>query len=185
MSELILVLGVQLSGKSRLSSELAKFTQYTRFSIDGLRLNMYGYLSSPKDWNSIMQDIHNREIKKAYDVLFQTIGHNIRLNYPIIVEMPHLGSREEELISQVQAYQTHLKIIWCHISKDSDEEICRRISNRSADPSEPQIRLEDYRMFKERIRKPAWPCLEIDTSRPFEECLKDTINYIQNQSSFR
>ncbi len=177
MPRLILFLGVQLSGKSTLTKKIAEVEKIPSVSIDEVRVAIYGQLSGPKDWvdeNSL--ELCNSQTVKAYDYLFEIIRFFLNLGLSLVVEMPHLGSRESLLREVVIETGADLKIIWCHISQDSDEEIQKRISSRLEGAA--PVRLEDYRMFKNKIKKPESECLSVDTSQSFEQCLSDIKHYL-------
>lgn len=177
MPKLIMFLGVQLSGKSTLAKEVAKIKNLPLLSIDDMRLDLYGHLSGPKDWlTPELKQIHDSQTKQAYEDIFGMIRVTLGWGLSLIVEMPHLGNREEFLKNLITETETNLKMIWCYISQDSDEEIQKRINLRPKDAA--PIRLEDYRMFKNKIKKPETESLAIDTSRLFDECLKSVINYL-------
>src|SRR3989344_291053 len=176
MPLLILFLGVQLSGKSTLAEKIAETEKIPFISIDKIRAELYGKLSGPKDWadeDSVV--LHNSQTRKAYDRLFEIIRSQLCSEVPLIVEMPHLGDRENLLREIVTESGSNLKIIWCHILQDSDEKIKKRINLRPKDAA--SVRLEDYRMFKSKIKKPEAESLAVDTSRPFKQCLCDISRY--------
>ena len=178
MPRLILFLGVQLSGKSTLAKEIAEIKNLPLISIDDMRLDLYGQLSGPKDWlTPELRQVHDSQTKRAYEDLFGIIKVTLGWELSLMVEMPHLGDREDSLLSFIKETGADLKIIWCHISKDSDEEIQKRINSRPKDAA--QISLEDYRMFKSKIKKPEIESLSVDTSESFEQCLNIIINYLK------
>ena len=172
-------LGVQLSGKSTFAKKIAETQKISRVSIDEVRFLLYGHLSCPKDWtdnDSVL--LHNEETRKAYDILFGFIKTYLDLGWSLVVEMPHLGDREEALMEIVKESNADLKIVWCYILQDSDEEIQKRINSRSSDSA--PVRLEDYRMFKSRIKKPILSeCFEIDTSQQQEISLELITRYLE------
>lgn len=179
MSKLILFLGVQLSGKSTLAQKIAEIKKTPFVSIDKVRLELYGQLSGPKDWtdkDSIV--LHNSQTRKAYDRLFEVMRSYLNSGLSLVVEMPHLGDRENLLREIVAEAGAEIKIIWCYISQDSDEEIKKRINSRPKDAA--PVRLEDYRMFKSRIKRPELANLSVDTARSFQHCLNDIIDYLQS-----
>lgn len=180
MPRLILFLGVQLSGKSTLAQKIAEIKEIPFVSIDKVRLELYGQLSGPKDWineGSVM--LHDNQTRKAYDRLFEIIRSYLRSGLSLVVEMPHLGDRESLLNEIVAETGADLKIIWCHISQDSDDEIQKRINSRPEDAA--PVRLEDYRMFKSKIKRPETESLMVDTSQSFERNVCDIINYMEKR----
>lgn len=177
MPKLILILGVQLSGKSTLAKKIAEIEKISIASIDDVRLSLYGRLSGPKDWvNENASKLYNSQTRNAYDHLFEIIRCFLNRELSLVVEMPHLGDRECLLKEIVEETGADLKIIWCHISQDSDEEIQKRINSRPRDAA--PVRLEDYRMFKNKIKKPESENLSVDTSQPFKQCLDDIKHYL-------
>lgn len=177
MPKLIMFLGVQLSGKSTLAKEIAKINNLPLLSIDGMRADLYGHLSGPKDWlTPELRQVHDSQTKQAYEELFGAIRVTLGWGLSLIVEMPYIGDREDSLLSFIKEKSVDLKIIWCHISRDSDEEIQKRIDSRPKDAA--PIRLEDYRMFKGRIKRPKLDYFFIDTSQPFEQCLNGIKQYL-------
>lgn len=180
MPQLILFLGVQLSGKSALAQKIAEIKKMPLVSIDKIRLELYGQLSGPKDWvNEDSVVLHNNQTRTAYDRLFEVMRSYLNSGRSLVVEMPHLGDRENQLKEIVAKAGAEIKIIWCYISQDSDEEIQKRINSRPENAA--PVRLEDYRMFKSKIKKPKVDSLVVDTSLPLDKCLCDIINHIETK----
>lgn len=178
MPKVILFLGVQLSGKSTLAKKIADTEKIQLISIDGVRTCLFGRLSGPKDWTDDYSAVFfNSQTKTAYDYLFKIIKFYLDLGLSLVVEMPHLGDRESLLREIIMKTGADLKVIWCYISQDSDEEIQKRINLRPKDAA--PIRIEDYRMFKNKIKKPETESLAVDTSRPLEECLNDVVCHLR------
>lgn len=178
MSKVILFLGVQLSGKSTLAKKIADTEKIQLISIDGVRTYLFGRLSGPKDWTDDYSAVFfNSQTRTAYDYLFKIIKFYLDLGLSLVVEMPHLGDRESLLKQIVAETGADLKVIWCHILQDSDEEILKRISSRPKNAA--PVRLEDYRMFKSKIKKPRIENLSVDTSQSFQWCLNDVRAYLQ------
>ncbi|MEK7603582.1 MAG: AAA family ATPase [Patescibacteria group bacterium] len=177
MPKMILFLGVQLSGKSTLAKKIAEIEKIKFVSIDGVRTYLFGRLSGPKDWTDDYSEVFfNSQTRTAYDYLFKIIKLYLDLGLSLVVEMPHLGDRESLLREIIMKTSADFKVIWCYISQDSDEEIKKRINLRSGDAA--PVRIEDYRMFKNKIKKPEAESLEVDTSLSFEQCLHDISRYL-------
>ena len=177
---LVVFLGVQLSGKSTLAKIISQSIGLPYVSIDMVRQWLFGELSSPKDWKDEESRLrHNANIKKAYDHFFHVINNNLSSGQSLIVEMPHLGSRQADLVAMVERFNFDLKIIWCYISDDSDEEIQKRVAVRSLDKDMAQIRSEDYNMFKVKIQKPTLTnTLDVDTCQPLEDSIRQILDWI-------
>lgn len=188
MAYFILFLGVQLSGKTTLARQIAGIKGYSFLSIDDVRRSLYGHLTAPKDWKDDDSHVkHNEFTQLAYDELYKLIEVNLRAGFSLVVEMPHLGTREQKLQEMVNKTGAVIKVIWCYISHDGDEEIIKRIRSRPVDAAE--IRLGDYKMFKSRIRKPEIiQFVEIDTFPDINQCLTKILNYLERtpaENTFR
>src|SRR3989344_142764 len=113
MPRLILFLGVQLSGKSKLAKEIAEIKNLPLISIDGRRRYLYGYLSGPKDWlTPELRQVHDNQTRQAYEDLFSIIKVTLGWGASLMVEMPHLGDRGDLLLNLIKEKGADLKIIW-------------------------------------------------------------------------
>jgi adenylate kinase family enzyme len=179
MSRLILVLGPQLSGKTKIALEISKKTGLPYWGIDKVMLMKFGFLSGPRDWISPQdKERCDQQMTEGYDWLFELLDLTLRCHQSIVIEMPHLGPREDYLKNLIKETQADLKAIWCFMSDDSDREIVKRISERSKRPDVAPIRLEDYKIIKKKIEQPNVPLLKLDTCQSFSSCIKLVENYL-------
>lgn len=182
MVGLIIFCGPQLSGKTTLAKRVATQTKLPFISIDEVRLKLFGHLTGPRDWKTPQnKERENAKTKFAYDCLFLIIKKCLDAKVLLVVEMPYLAHREVELIKTARQNRIKLKIIWCQISNDSDEEIEKRVHRSKTNAKTAPISLADYRMFKNKIKKPTSKCLILDTSQSINVCLIKIRKYLEKK----
>lgn len=179
MAKLIIFCGLQLSGKTILAQRISKITQIPFLRIDEVRQKLYGYLSSPRDWKTEkIRRAENEKTKFAYDCLFLIIDKCLGTGVSLVVEMPHLGNREKQLLEIIQRHRTNLKILWCEISTNEKEEVRKRCRDRKSGKTSAALRERDYWMFKKTIAKPTLSHLTIDTFQKPTVCVQKIREYL-------
>lgn len=175
----IVFCGLQFSGKTTLAKRLAKLTRIPRLSLDDVRLELYGHLSTPRDWKTPKaKQAEDQKTKFAYDCLFLIIKKSLEARRPLIVEMSYLGPRENQLRRIARESKAKLRVIWCQIGADESREVKKRARKRPKDKDSAAIRESDYWMFKERIVKPKLRCRIVDTSKNISQCLREIVEYL-------
>jgi predicted kinase len=172
---LILFLGVQLSGKSTLAEKVSARVGVPFLETDKVQERLFGKMP-PMDWEQpevqAQNDVRRRQ---TYECLFLIVELVLKSGGSAIIEMPHLGPREDQLKNLVTETGARFDIIWCYIGDDNEAEICRRA--KGAGRLAP-IKTSDYPRLKAKAQKPDLACLVLNTSQTREICLEQILKYL-------
>ncbi len=122
-------------------------------------------------------------MKGAYELLFASVGMNLRMPRSLIVTATFSRtSYWKNFFATFSCPAPHLKIIWCRPQNDSDEEIQRRLDGRQFGINcwSSVNSLERYHEVKNRYETIKLPHLELDTSPPHtvDESAEKALAYI-------
>jgi len=183
---LVVVCGWPLSGKGTIASKLSGKTGFPHLDIDeNIRLPIFGRPHPrPNESDELMKrDVE--EMAASYDLLLHATQIHIDLKRPLIVSASFSRRKgQDDLIRLTERNPaTKLRIIWCHPTDDTAEEIARRLARRSAQGaySGSVTTPERYQEVKGRFEPITLPHLDLDTSSSakIESCLDIALQYIE------
>ncbi|MEN9342168.1 MAG: hypothetical protein RIQ54_424 [Candidatus Parcubacteria bacterium] len=180
MSEqtLIALCGPPFVGKTTIGDALRDHYRYPFVAVDRFRPLLYGRsVSYAEDPVGDMAQVH-----RAYAAMRATTDALLGLGDSVIFEctLSKISYQHQNIDFLLEQHPLiNLRIILCWIPDEKEEIIKTRVAERDISQSPSgATSITDHRRVRERFENIAHPHYRLDTSLPFEECLRQAIAYI-------
>ncbi len=186
-SNIIIICGWPLSGKTTIAKELQIKTGYHAIDIDEIAHICIG--SPQPNWEDTVegQKKNVNRMRMAYELLHQVLRVHLdfsELNNSLIISATYSSQISwKYLLKTVEPYNSiRLKVIWLSPSEDKKETIAELLSQRKSQYSGGCTSINEYFSVKERFTKPPIPFVQIDTwpINNVQFVTKTAMNYIFN-----
>jgi predicted kinase len=181
---LIVICGWPLSGKGTVARGVSEALGIRHLDIDeNIRRPVFG-LPHPHPETSpaiMQQDV--QEMLASYKLLLLAADCFLEQRRPLILTATFSRCIYLEMLTRMMSKhpESRLKIVWCHPTNDSTDEVGRRLETRRHENSASSVNsIERYVEVKSRFEPIQWPHVRIETSPPASEkhSVHEALRYI-------
>jgi predicted kinase len=176
---LIVVCGLPLSGKTEYSERIGAELGIRAIDIDrDLRMPVLG----PPGASGTPLD--GKQMGAAYALMFCAIEQHLKFGWSAVFTATFSSHKwgQTVLDNLFSGYPDfHVRIVWCVLGENTDEEIQRRIDKREAIYTGPVRSIARFRELEAKYDPIVLSGhLRLDTSptRPIEECAAEALRYV-------
>lgn len=174
--EVIAFAGLPLTGKSTLSKLLGEKTGIPVIDVDEVRQNLFKDCLVDSETN-LEED--ERQMAVSWNFLFALIEDRLKKGNPVIIAGTFSRQKyHQQITAVIEKHDVPLKVIFCHAP---ERVIGERIELRKNDKNNASClkSIEGYNRTRLRYQKiSVQNILDVDTSRPVEQCLEQIITFL-------
>lgn len=179
-AEVIVLCGLPLHGKTTIGKLLSKRLDRRFLDVDdNVRYPIFGVAQQEQD---TLTGINDLEMGMSYEILLFAADKCLELGKNVIIAAPFIRAKRQKLLAKFyKAHPTQVKIFFCNLSIDNDNEIERRLQKRVANGYIGALTtFSEYQKIKTASESLFLSHWIIDTSPPKnpEECVEEIINYL-------